>query len=423
MNIEEYNSEIDFLFSQIPSYQKVGKIAYKPGIESMLDFDKRLESPHKKFKTIHVAGTNGKGSVSHMLASVLISAGYRVGLYTSPHLVDFRERVKVNGVMLPKEFVFDFLKRWKGYFLEFKPSFFEITTGLAFDYFAKEKVDIAIIETGLGGRLDSTNIITPILSVITNIGLDHCDHLGFSVSEIAVEKAGIIKREIPVVIGERGLESTPVFLAKAKELSAPIFFAEEMNLFPSLALEDVELKGACQRFNFSTVKAALSVLMGDISNSLAFKEHLNSDIIASGLATCASSTGLRGRWERLSEEPRVICDTGHNSHGLKHVCRQLAEMERGELLIVLGVVADKDLDSIKDLLPKDARYYFANAKGSRALSSKILAESLERAGLKGDAFNSVEEAIEAAVESYSVGDLIFIGGSTYVVAEAIEYFC
>lgn len=430
MTQQEYNSEIEFIFNRFPSYQTVGKVAYKPGIETMQALDEMLGHPHRRFRSIHVAGTNGKGSTSHMLAAAL-QKRYRVGLYTSPHLVDFRERIKVDGKMVPQEFVYGFLKEYKERFVELGASFFEITTALAFAYFAASGVDVAVIECGLGGRLDSTNIITPVLSIITNIGLDHCEHLGFSLPEVAGEKAGIIKAGIPVVIGEKGCpEVEDVFRKKAAMVGAPLLFAEEEalkgedlsgRLYKSLAEADMDLKGACQQKNIKTVCTALGVLDGEF----------DVDGVEGNICMAAQITGLRGRWETLCSRPLVVCDTGHNSHGFKVLGPQIASQAgqcKGRFLMVFGVVADKDLDSIVEYLPREAHYYFVKARGSRALPAEVLAERMASYGFRGEAVSgSIGDFLGRLVPGNGAGiavdeDFIFIGGSTFVVAEAIEYF-
>lgn len=449
MTQQEYQQELDFIFNRFPSYQTVGKVAYKPGIETMVALDEMLGHPHRKFRTIHVAGTNGKGSTSHMLAAAL-QKSCKVGLYTSPHLVDFRERVKVNGQMVSQEFVYGFLQQYKEKFVEIGASFFEITTALAFAYFAAEGVDVAVIECGLGGRLDSTNIITPELSVITNIGLDHCEHLGFSLEEIAGEKAGIIKPDVPVVIGEKGcIEVESVFRAKAAQVGAEIFFAEELaekwigdaknsegtgglpceklsgRLYNELVKADMDLKGACQEKNIKTVCAALGVLEG----------KFETDGVKECICRAAQITGLRGRWEILCSEPLVICDTGHNSHGFKVLGPQIsrtAAMRRkqypqGRFHIVFGVVADKDLDSIVEYLPRDAYYWFVNARGTRALPAGKLAEKMCGCGFEGEAVEKcigefLKDFIQCGKAGAATEDFVFVGGSTFVVAEAIGHF-
>ena len=436
MTQQEYQQEIDFIFNRFPSYQKVGKVAYKPGIETMLELDRLLGNPHRSYKTIHIAGTNGKGSTSHFLAAAL-QKNYKVGLYTSPHLVDFRERVKVNGEMVSQEFVYKFLKEYKDKFVELGASFFEITTALAFAYFAQQKVDIAVIECGLGGRLDSTNIIDPVLSVITNIGLDHCEHLGFSLPEVAAEKAGIIKPGAPVVIGEKGCaEVESVFRERAAQVGAPIFFAQEKveekdglsgRLYGELLGMDLDLKGACQEKNLKGVSVALELLEKDFAV----------EGCVGNICRAARITGLRGRWEILCGAPLVICDTGHNSHGFKVLGVQIAhtaalQQEKfpgSRFRMVFGVVADKDLDSIVEYLPRNAYYHYVNARGTRALPAQELAARMESFGFEGEfAAGSIGECLAALVPdngaagTASKEDFIFIGGSTFVVAEALEYF-
>ncbi|MCK9305860.1 MAG: Mur ligase family protein [Bacteroidales bacterium] len=423
MDDKLYKSEIDFIFRQFPSYQKVGKIAYKEGLEGMTDFDKTLGSPHKKFPVIHIAGTNGKGSVSHMLAAVLQKCGAKTGLYTSPHLVDFRERIKINGEMISREKTLDFLLKWKSYILEKKPSFFEITTAMAFDHFAKEKVDIAVIETGLGGRLDSTNIVTPMLSIITNIALDHCEQLGFTLGDIAREKAGIIKPNVPVVVGEALHSTAEIFLRKAEDGNSPVVFAQK-SLFREVLASDyqLDLKGDYQTHNIRTVLTALSVL-GENRRFLDIAgEQWSDSTIREALKTAAAATGLRGRWETLNRNPLIICDTGHNANGLKIVFSQLRRQNFKRLFIALGFVADKDLNSIIGLLPQNAYYFFTQARIERALAAGELAKRAFSLGYKGEIVSEIPEVFTKYREMSGEGDLLFIGGSTYVVAEALEFF-
>lgn len=422
LNIEIYNRELEWIFNQFPSYQKVGGRAYKPGIETMKEFDARFGYPHKKFMTIHIAGTNGKGSVSHMLASALASAGLKVGLYTSPHLMDFRERIKINGEMISRERVFDFLTEWKEFMLEQKPSFFEITTAMAFDYFAKERVDIAVIETGLGGRLDSTNVITPILSIITNIALDHCEHLGYTLPEIAVEKAGIIKPEVPVVVGEVTGQTRPVFEAIAGERNSLLIFAQESRFKDVLATDyKLDLKGDYQTHNIRTVLAALYVL-GHNQHFLAkAEEGWRDENLRDGISNAAKNTSLRGRWEQLNSDPLVICDTGHNANGLRVVFSQLRRQKADRLFIVIGFVAEKDLEKIFGYMPKNAYYFFTQASTERALSAQKLAEKCKSLGFEGEIHMNVGAALEAYKRIQKAGDLLFIGGSTFIVADAINF--
>ncbi|MFA5850420.1 MAG: Mur ligase family protein [Bacteroidales bacterium] len=418
-----YDKEIEYIFKQFPSYQKVGKVAYKPGIETMKEFDKVLGYPHKKFHSIHIAGTNGKGSVSHMLAAVLQRTGAKVGLYTSPHLADFRERIKINGEMIDKESVMDFLNKWKPYMLDKKPSFFEITTAMAFDYFAKQSVEIAVIETGLGGRLDSTNVITPLLSIITNIALDHCEHLGFTLGEIAREKAGIIKPGVPVVVGEALPSTKYIFEQFARENSSRLVFAQE-SLFREILASDYELdlKGDYQTHNIRTVLTSLSLLSENSKFMKVVERGWSDSNIRLALKTAAATTGLRGRWEYLSQNPPVICDTGHNANGLRIVFSQLRRQKANRLFLILGFVAEKDLEKILGLFPKQAYYFFTQAKIDRALDATALAKRALSQGFEGEIKTSVEQAIKDYKNVYKDGDLLFIGGSTFIVAEAIEFF-
>ncbi|MFA5325765.1 MAG: bifunctional folylpolyglutamate synthase/dihydrofolate synthase [Bacteroidales bacterium] len=416
----EYEQELEWLFTQFPSYQTVGGKAYKPGLDTMKKFDVRLGFPHEYFKTIHVAGTNGKGSISHMLAAGLSACGYKVGLYTSPHLIDFRERIKIcknnEYEMISKEEVFEFINKWKSFFIDYKPSFFEITTGMAFDYFRLENVDIAVIETGLGGRLDSTNIITPVLSVITNIGLEHCEHLGNTLQEIAGEKGGIIKKNIPVVIGETVPETLCVFKKIATACESKLYLAEEETEF-SIDLSRSDLKGEYQNYNFRTVFCAFKVLSSNNLISLSWLKFLE------GISIVTSSTGLRGRWETLCKNPKVICDTGHNAHGIKWVSSQLEHIrdKYDHIYFIFGVVADKDIDAIALCLPRNVEYIFTNANSARALKSSVLAKRLEFYGFRGEVTYSVADAVDLALNKASSRDLIFIGGSNYVIAELLSF--
>lgn len=426
---ENYRAAIDSLFSQIPSFQRVGSEAYKPGLDRSLDFDALTGFPSRSFRSVHVAGTNGKGSVSSMLAAVMTSAGYRTGLYTSPHLVDFRERMRVDGNMIPEDYVYCFLRKYGKEIKERSLSFFEITTAMAFSWFRDSNVDVAVVETGLGGRLDSTNIITPVLSVITNIGLDHCEFLGHTLQEIAGEKAGIIKDGVPAVLGEPQPEYESVFREKAASCGSDLYFAsgpDSVDFGSVLALagadtpDDVEmgLHGACQSMNIRTVLAALLVLAGFQDGRKRFS--FNREAVVAGIRDVTRLTGLRGRWECISESPRAYCDTGHNAHGLKYVFGQLAREKYGKLYIVFGVVADKDLDSISHLMPVDAYYFFTQAKGKRALPADVLAERLGRCGLKGEVVPDVRSAYRKALAAAGKDDVIYVGGSTFVVAEVLE---
>lgn len=389
-------------------YQRVGKTAYKADLSNTLVLSAYLDHPENAFKSVHVAGTNGKGSTSHMLASVLQEAGYKVGLYTSPHLKDFRERIKINGKMMPKKAVSSFISKHKLFFEENKLSFFEMTVGLAFDYFRKEQVDIAIIEVGMGGRLDSTNVITPEISVITNIGKDHTQFLGNTLPKIATEKAGIIKKGIPVVIGERHPETAKVFIAIAEEKEAAILFAEDIMFKPYSA----DLKGGYQKKNKQTVLASIQMLQ-----KLGWA--ISEENITQGLLQTVKNTGLLGRWQTLRESPKVICDTAHNAEGLSWVIPQLLEQNYKHLHIVLGVVSDKDLDQILPLFPKTARYYFCKPDVPRGMEAAILKERARAFDLVGEVFTSVNDAYLQALDAAELTDLIFIGGSTFVVAEVV----
>ncbi|MCL5128958.1 folylpolyglutamate synthase/dihydrofolate synthase family protein [Algibacter sp. L4_22] len=403
-----YNDTLDWMFSQLPMYQRQGKSAYKVDLSNTALLINHLDNPHKHFKTIHVAGTNGKGSSSHMLASILQEAGYKVGLYTSPHLKDFRERIKINGEEVSKEFVTGFIERNKLFFEANQLSFFEMTVGMAFEYFSQEKVDIAVIEVGLGGRLDSTNIISPEVSVITNIGLDHTQFLGNTLELIAFEKGGIIKTKIPVVIGETQKETKPVFVDLATKNNSEIIFADQQDL----NVYDSDLKGDYQAKNIQTVVTAIKILQKK-SYSISSRD------IKKGLLNVIKNTGLLGRWQVLNENPKVVCDTGHNREGLIYVMKQLSNEVYNNLHIVFGVVNDKDLSSIIDLLPKKAEYYFCKPNISRGLAAEELKEVFNAHNLKGESYNSVNEAYNIALEKANADDFIFIGGSTFVVAEII----
>ncbi|WP_369014336.1 bifunctional folylpolyglutamate synthase/dihydrofolate synthase [Flavobacterium anhuiense] len=402
-----YQETTNWMFNQLPMYQLQGASAYKEDLTNIKLLAAHLDNPQNELKCIHVAGTNGKGSTSHMLSSVLQEAGYKVGLYTSPHLKDFRERIKINGKEISEDFVIEFIAKHKSFFEANDMSFFEMSVGLAFDYFAAEKVDIAIIEVGLGGRLDATNIITPLVSVITNIGLDHTQFLGNTLEAIAGEKAGIIKPNIPVVIGEYTDETKPVFLAKAEENNAPIYFASD--LIDQIYLSD--LIGDYQFHNKKTVQQTISIL----NNETDFK--ISVEQLKEGLLNVVKNTGLQGRWQQLGESPKIICDTAHNKHGLSVVMNQLQHEKYEKLHIVLGVVNDKDLDSILPLFPKDAQYYFCNPDSSRALPAETLKNAAKKFSLIGEKYDSVEIAFAEAKKNASENDFIYVGGSTFVVAE------
>lgn len=404
-----YQETIDYLFSQLPMFQRVGSTAFKKDLSNTIKLTSLLNNPQNNFRSIHVAGTNGKGSVSHSLSSILQEQGYKVGLYTSPHLVDFRERIRINGKVISKKYVIDFVANNQEKFNGIEPSFFEWTVALAFDYFSNQKVDFAVIETGLGGRLDSTNIITPILSVITNISFDHQAILGDTLELIGKEKAGIIKKHTSVVIGQSsGVKS--IFEEKAAEEGAPIYFAEENQFEPY----EFDLKGSYQKANLQTILQSCTVL----SESILL--HQNS--IKEGLKKVIANTGLRGRWETLSLSPQIICDTGHNEEGIKFISQQLASIPHKQLHFIITVVNDKDISNILKLLPIKAKYYVSEAQIPRALKKEALFEKMLAINLKCELFNTVEEAVNAAQNSSNQEDIIFIGGSTFTVAEAIQLF-
>ncbi|MDB9775248.1 bifunctional folylpolyglutamate synthase/dihydrofolate synthase [Vicingaceae bacterium] len=404
-----YQETLDYLFSRLPMFQRVGNTAFKKDLSNTIRLATILDNPQDKFKSIHVAGTNGKGSVSHSLASILQEQGYKVGLYTSPHLVDFRERVRINGEVIIEKYVVDFVAKHQDDFNEIQPSFFEWTVALAFNYFASEKVDFAVIETGLGGRLDSTNIITPILSVITNISYDHQSILGDTLELIGAEKAGIIKTGIPVVIGQdSGIRA--VFEQKALQEKAPIYFSESDNA----NLPEFELKGSYQKANLLTILKSCEVLSDYIK--------LDDKSIINGLKSVTTNTGLRGRWETLSTTPLTICDTGHNVEGIKAIVNQLKSIPHNKLHFIITVVNDKDISAILKLLPTRASYYVSEAKIPRALKKEALLDLMKENGLNGNIYNTIKDAIQSAQKTANQDDFIFIGGSTFTVAEALEIF-
>ena len=412
-------------------YQRIGAAAYKADLNNTIQLLNLLNNPQNDFKSVHVAGTNGKGSVSHMLASVFQEAGYKTGLYTSPHLRDFRERIRINGEMIPEEDVVQFIDNYKEKFEAMELSFFEMTVGMAFDYFSKEKIDIAIVEVGMGGRLDSTNLITPELSIITNIDFDHMKFLGDTRAKIAYEKAGIIKPGIPVVIGETHPETEQVFIDKAKEGNSPICFADQVFDCDKIHIEsdieqqydvwknselymealEIPLMGNYQQKNLTTVMCALDLLRD--------KFNLSEDHIRDGIAKVIRNTHLMGRWQILNKDPLTIADTGHNVAGITEVVRQLAEMSYGKLHFVLGMVNDKDIESVLQLLPRGAEYYFCKADIPRGLDANILAEKAFDMGLRGQVFESVNHAYRSAVNNAHFGDVVFIGGSNFTVAEVV----
>jgi len=400
-----YQETLDWMFSQLPMYQREGKTAFKKDLTNILAFSKELGFPERKFKTIHVGGTNGKGSTSHMLASILQEAGYKVGLYTSPHLKNFTERIRINGEEVSRAFVVGFIEKNKFFLENQKLSFFEMTVGMAFDYFSSQQVDIAIVEVGLGGRLDSTNIISPEVSVITNIGLDHTQFLGETLPEIAFEKAGIIKKNIPVIIGEKQEEVVDVFLEKATELHSNLIFASD-----SLENFETDLLGDYQKLNAKTAVIALRNLKGF---------HVKESQIQKGLLKVAKSTGLKGRWQIVQEVPKVICDTAHNKEGLSLVMRQLQKEVCDQLHIVLGVVSDKNLSDILPLFPVNAMYYLCQPNIPRAMLIDELENQTNAFGLQAKKFDSVNQAYTAAKEIAKDTDVIYVGGSTFVVAEIL----
>ena len=426
-----YKETIDFLFDALPMFQRIGAAAYKSNLDNTIAFDEYLEHPHTHFKSIHVAGTNGKGSVCHMLAAILQECGYKTGLYTSPHLKDFRERIKINGKNIEKRAVVDFVENHRPFIEKLKPSFFEMNVAMAFDYFRKEKVDIAVIETGLGGRLDSTNIIEPVVSVITNIGMDHINFLGNSLKKIAGEKAGIIKYQVPVVIGETQ-EIFPVFMKKANDLDATLYIADQWyrveeidsgtiyrQYFQIYVKDDLwfkrlvtDLPGNYQKKNIATVLRTIDVL-----RDLGFE--VTDESILSGCRKVKTLTGLRGRWEILGTDPLVICDTGHNKEGLREVVRQIKRTPHRKLHFIFGTVNDKDPGPVLEILPKDARYYFTQASIPRAMIKEELAVLASKAGLRGGVYSTPVKALEAAKNAAKKDDLIFVGGSTFVVGEVL----
>ena len=413
----DYSETLQYLYTAAPAFEKVGAGAYKEGLSNTLALDEHFGHPHQRFRTIHVAGTNGKGSVSHTLAAFLQLCGYKVGLYTSPHLVDFTERIRVDGFPIPQQYVVDFVEAERDFFEPLRPSFFELTTAMAFKYFAEQHVDIAVIEVGLGGRLDCTNIITPQLSVITNISFDHTGFLGDTLEQIAAEKAGIIKPGVPVVIGETTPETRKVFQQKADEMNAPIVFAEDHDrVYPSL-LNDFALKGSYQVANLNTILNAIHVF-SRVTDLVVSKA-----LIPEALQFVVSLTRLHGRWEIRQHNPLVICDTGHNLAAWEYLAPDIkatAQQCGGRLHIVFGMVDDKDVNGVLALLPQDAEYYFTQADTHRAIPAVTLADMAAAHGLKGQAFPTVKEAYSAALASAATNDFIFVGGSSYVVADFLS---
>ncbi len=426
-----YPETIDYLFSQLPMYQRQGKSAFKKDLTNIIALCKHNNNPQTKFKSIHIAGTNGKGSVSHILASILQTAGYKTGLYTSPHLKDFRERIRVNGEMISEEDVIQYVDKNKSFFETQKPSFFEMTVAMSFNHFAEQEVDIAIIETGMGGRLDSTNILNPILTAITNISLDHIQFLGNTIEEIAFEKAGIIKEKTPIVIGETNPKSASVFIETAKKKNAPIYFADsDYQINYALLNNDykqvfnVEKKGIIVYKNFTTDLIGL-YQKKNIITSLKILEllgkffQISTENLYSGILNVQKNTGLAGRWQILGYNPLIVADTGHNIAGIKEVLKQLETTAYKKLHFIFGTVNDKNIDSILKLLPKNAVYYFAQANIPRSLDVNILKENAKNYNLKGNIYLNTTDAFEAAKQNAEESDLILIGGSTFIVAEVI----
>ena len=427
-----YQETCEYLYHQMPMFERQGAAGYKEGLSNTKVLDEHFGHPHTKYATIHVGGTNGKGSVSHTLAAILQQYGYKVGLYTSPHLVDFRERIRVNGEMIPKDYVVDFVEKERAFFEPLSPSFFEVTTALAFRYFADKQIDIAVIEVGLGGRLDCTNIITPLVSVITNISFDHTQFLGDTLIKIASEKAGIIKTGIPVVIGESHEETRPVFEEKAKNIGSNIVFADtppevlkaepmadgKMHYITRHWGElDGDLGGIYQEKNLNTILAVVKVLSGE---GLFSKDIQVKEILAEALKNVGPLTGLTGRWQVVNTRPYTVCDTGHNVGGWVYLSQQIAQVACQKKHFIFGMVDDKDINHVLELLPKDAHYYFTQADNKRAIQGAIVKDIAAQNGLTGECFPSVKEAYKAAQELATPDDFIFIGGSSYLVGDFLK---
>ena len=427
-----YKETIEFLYDHLPAYHRIGKAAYKADLHNSVFLDNYFGHPHKRFHSVHITGTNGKGSVSHMIASILQEAGYKTGLYTSPHLKDYRERIRVNGKMISEEEVVFFVEKNRDILSKINPSFFEMSVAMAYDYFASCGVDVAVVEVGLGGRLDSTNIITPILSVITNIGHDHMDLLGDTLEKVAAEKAGIIKDDIPAIVGEKQDTTDYVFIGKAARTYSELFFAEdyykcileepdhvseyrEFNLIqtdkPVRLYGKIPLGGDYQVKNLPVVATAVELLR--------FKFNISGENFLNGVKNTVTNTGLRGRWQVLGLNPLIVCDTGHNREGLGYVIKQLGTIPKETLHIVIGFVSDKDISSVLPLFPEDARYYFTKASVPRALDEKLLQITAKENDLKGESFISVEEAFNEAKRNAGEKDVIFVGGSTFIVADLL----
>lgn len=428
-----YEETIQYLFNSAPLFQHVGGAAYKEGLSTTHILDAHFNHPHNQYKTIHIAGTNGKGSCAHTIAAILQHTGLKVGLYTSPHLVDFRERIRINGEMMPQQYVIDFVEEERSFFEPLHPSFFELTTALAFKYFAEQHVDVAVIEVGLGGRLDCTNIISPILSVITNISFDHTQFLGNTLAQIASEKAGIIKHKVPVIIGECNTETRSVFEHKAHEVEAPILFAEDNKEVLSSEFSDLygyklrhyttrsfgdiygELTGECQIKNANTILCAL--------HSLSKIFSVTHEDITYAFEHVCEMTGLRGRWQILQEHPTIICDTGHNTGGWQYLAHQLAQIATSgnKLHIVFGMASDKDIERVMSTLPHEACYYWTKASVKRATSEQTIANIATKYDLHGKTYSNVAEAYEAAIYNASTNDYIYVGGSSFIVADLLRY--
>lgn len=424
-----YQETLNYLYNSTPVFEHVGAVAYKEGLQNTLALDKHFNHPHTNFKTIHIAGTNGKGSCSHSLASILQEAGYKVGLYTSPHLVDFRERIRVNGQCISEERVVKFVEDERKFFEPLHPSFFELTTALAFKYFDEQKVDIAIIEVGLGGRLDCTNIISPILSIITNISFDHTQFLGDTLAKIAAEKAGIIKKGVPVIIGEANEETSPVFQSKANEVNSDIVFAEDNAIVTSSS----PMADGGRRYNLSNNSTLIGELSGDYQernmNTILCACNIlkqmniikNDDVIAKGLTNICKNTGLLGRWQTIQNNPTVVCDTGHNVGGWNYLAPQIKRQQCNQLRIVFGMVDDKDINSVMYLLPKNAIYYWTQAESKRAIKAERVAEIAIKHDLRGEIFDNVEVAYTKALQDSNKDDFVFVGGSSYIVADLLTF--
>jgi dihydrofolate synthase / folylpolyglutamate synthase len=430
-----YNETIEFLYNHLPAFHRIGKAAYKADLHNTIALDKHLGHPHKRFNSVHVAGTNGKGSVSHIIASVLQEAGYKTGLYTSPHLMDYRERIRVDGKMITEMAVVSFVEQNIDIINKINPSFFEMSVAMAFDYFASCGVDVAVVEVGLGGRLDSTNIITPVLSIITNIGHDHMDLLGDTLEKVAAEKAGIIKEDIPVIIGEKQDLSDYVFIGKAAKTYSELFFAED---YYRCKLEEPDYTSGLRKFELIQTDKPVVIngripLGGDYQAKnlqvvataielLRFKFNITEENLINGINRTMINTGLQGRWQVLGVNPSIVCDTGHNQEGLKYVIQQLGNTPGDNLHIVIGFVSDKNISSLLPLMPKDAKYYFTRASVPRALDENILLKQGLEHDLKGNSYLNVETAFRAARKNAGKNDIIFIGGSTFIVADFLKYF-